>query len=134
MEPLLEHYKRVLTDLGKTEVVESGSEMEEEAESENANIDSEESEIVESDEDLSDAKQLLEDNGESEEDNSIVESEKDNSEMESEEGEEKPLDDKQLWAEMQKFGDYEEEQLAKEEAGEESSEEVDLMQPIGDCT
>ena len=37
MEPLLEHYKRVLTDLGKTEVVESGSEMEEEAESENAN-------------------------------------------------------------------------------------------------
>mgnify|MGYP007103645493 FL=1 len=54
--------------------------------------------------------------------------------MESEEGEEKPLDDKQLWAEMQKFGDYEEEQLAKEEAGEESSEEVDLMQPIGDCT
>lgn len=108
--------------------------MEEEAESENANIDSEESEIVESDEDLSDAKELLEDNGESEEDNSIVESEKDNSEMESEEGEEKPLDDKQLWAEMQKFGDYEEEQLAKEEAGEESSEEVDLMQPIGDCT
>ena len=108
--------------------------MEEEAESENANIDSEESEIVESDDDLSDAKELLEDNGESEEDNSIVESEKDNSEMESEEGEEKPLDDKQLWAEMQKFGDYEEEQLAKEEAGEESSEEVDLMQPIGDCT
>lgn len=108
--------------------------MEEEAESENSNTDSEESEIVESDEDLSDAKELLEDNGESEEDNSIVESEKDNSEMESEEGEEKPLDDKQLWAEMQKFGDYEEEQLAKEEAGEESSEEVDLMQPIGDCT
>ena len=54
--------------------------------------------------------------------------------LQSEEGEEKPLDDKQLWAEMQKFGDYEEEQLAKEEAGEESSEEVDLMQPIGDCT
>ena len=98
--------------------------MEDEAEDENADIDSEESEIVESDEDLSDAKELLEDDGESEEDNSIVESD---------EGEEKPLDDKQLWAEMQKFGDYEEEQLAKEEAGEESSEEVDLMQPIGNC-
>jgi len=54
VEPLLEHYKRVLTDLGKTEVVESGSEMEEEGNDEEYVVESEESEeddyIVESDE------------------------------------------------------------------------------------
>ena len=45
--------------------------------------------------------------------------------------EEKPMDDKQLWEEMQKFGDYEEEEMAKEEAGEASDAEFDIMQPIG---
>lgn len=53
------------------------------------------------------------------------------SEKEEKSTEEKPMDDKQLWEEMQKFGDYEEEEMAKEEAGEASDAEFDIMQPIG---
>ena len=144
----MEHYKRELSDLEKIDVSEEvasegdgGKEGEEEdgedvEDMEEEGVEGEDDDVEGEEEDDMEGEE--EDGLEDEDDNSMHSARSGSDEetmiaSEDSEKEEKPMDDKQLWEEMQKFGDYEEEEMAKEEAGEASDAEYDIMQPIGPC-
>ncbi|KAK8819940.1 hypothetical protein WA538_002041 [Blastocystis sp. DL] len=135
MEPLLDHYKRELSDLEKIDVSEEvtkegGDEEKSEGEEEMSEegIQEEEDVMQEGDDMQEEDDDTMHSAHSSSEEETMIASE--DSEKEEKSTEEKPMDDKQLWEEMQKFGDYEEEEMAKEEAGEASDAEFDIMQPI----
>ena len=149
----MDHYKRELSDLEKIDVSEEvaseGSDRKEEVDDvqgdEEEGMQEEDEEGLQ-EEDEEDMQEVDSDNMQEDDEDNMQEDDSDNMHSahstsdeetmiasEDSEKEEKPMDDKQLWEEMQKFGDYEEEEMAKEEAGEASDAEFDIMQPIGPC-
>ena len=111
-------YRGLVTSLENVEP-EEGDKQEEDQE------DQEEMMEEEGEEEYSEEKEEEEEPNEDE--NDMMEEDSQSHPATEESEEEKPLDDKTLWEQMQKFGDYEEQMLGKEDSEDES---IDMMAPI----
>ena len=139
-EPLMNAYKKMVESLETAELDTSSSGEEEEDKEENEG----EMEEEEGEGDMED--EMEETNEEEEEEEEDIDNDKGEGEEEEEEEvdshmeesdvEQQPLDDKTLWEQMQKFGDFEEEMLEKEKEGgnegedEEDEDDIDMMAPL----
>ena len=122
-EPLVSAYRGLVTSLENVEP-EEGDKQEEDQEDQE---DQEEMMEEEGEEEYSEEKEEEEEPNEDE--NDMMEEDSQSHPATEESEEEKPLDDKTLWEQMQKFGDYEEQMLGKEDSEDES---IDMMAPISE--